>query len=283
MKAIYVTLLIDPVILLRPLQESLDSDSKETFWRAIVEWASDARVRIGEESHALVVGKLAQYGYPDNDLDLPLSARREYQAALSKLLGRVQPTVDRAASEVTLSVVYLGSDIALLALSFDIPGSVSAGIRGLATDTENWDDPNSSVVKVDPPPPADIELCFTPGAELDVESVASMREFYLGRQLFLVGGQVENRVVAQIIERTGIEESAIRWLPCEKAKPPRDLDKRWKHLDPNRDVTVCVTGRVGHATSLAAASAARKSGTVHLQVEHVSEIVGALESLHRTG
>jgi hypothetical protein len=133
-----------------------------------------------------------------------------------------------------------------------------------------------------PPPPNQLELCIRPGAALEAESADAAHMFYSGKRVHIVGGQPTDRVIRAVTELAGLAPSDVTWLPSEKGKPPRDLKKKWANLRADRDITVCVTGRIGHAQSEAAAKAADGCGVVHIRVESANELIGRLKELVRT-
>ena len=111
---------------------------------------------------------------------------------------------------------------------------------------------------------------------MPIERAEAVQAYFDGKRIHVVGGQPDRFVSDAIADCTGISADELIWLPCERAKPPRNLDQRWSGLSPERDVTICITGRVGHSTSHKAKTAASKKAVVHLQVETANEIVEAL-------
>lgn len=275
-----MTLLLDPQMLVPPVDATELADATH-FWIRIIRWASDTRARLGSESHALVCTHYAKFGYPNDRLDLRVPhLSREYQAALSRLLSRVL-VHDADCEDRAFEPTYVGGEDAYLALQWDISGTSSAEdpVLGIGTSPEDWSDATASVVSVSPTPPPQLELCFDAGATLAAEQDESVRNYFDGFRLHLVGGRPDSNVLATIAETTGLSEGDISWIPCEKAKPPRNLDERWGGLRPTQDITICITGRVGHATSGKAKVAATKAGVTHLQVESANDVCGALRQL----
>ena len=131
-------------------------------------------------------------------------------------------------------------------------------------------------VRFDPTPPELLALCVNPLEPIEEEKRENAKMRFSGKRLHIVGGQPSEHVIARIKEMTGIDGRRISWLPSEKSKPPRDLDKRWKNLQNGRDITVCVTGRIGHASALVAQTTARKAGVTYIEVETANEIANAL-------
>lgn len=243
----------------------------------IVDWASDSRSRLGMESHRLVCEEYARFGYPDQELALDVpELRREYQSALGRLLSRVLIHTSES-DERRFDPHYTGSDEETIALQLDVSGTATDGVVGIATHPGHWARVTDSVA-VAPSPPAVLALCFQPGGELPEERLERVRVAFAGKRLHIVGGQVDDHVVAAIVDETGVLAGDVTWTPCERARPPRNLDQRWRGLDRDRDITVCITGRVGHATSDKAKVAATRAGVVHLKVESAQGIIDALKA-----
>ncbi len=269
-------LLLDPLLAIPPAHPSGTLTSSPEFWQRILDWANDKRVFVGAESHAVIYEAYARHGYPEQSLDIAHSpSRREYQAALSSLLSRIQRHTFES-GERDFTPEYAGSAEISLALQLDLSGTAGTPICAVATSDSHWRGGIEETLRLNPPPPSDVEMCCVAGAELRAESRAKIQNFFAGKRLHIVGGQVDSRVITALCDRLALDPGDIEWLPCEKSKPPRDLEKRWSKLDPARDLTVCITGRVGHATSMLAAKAARKSGASHLLAEFGGDIEKSL-------
>src|SRR5450759_14602 len=161
---------------------------------------------------------------------------------------------------------YLGTDDQSEALQLDSSGTVGKSVVGVATLGTHWVT-QASEVKYTPPQPPQLYLCFQAEDELPLEQSAKVQSYFQGRRLHIVGGRDSPQVLGRIIEVTGLNYEDIDWLEAEKSKPLSDLKRRWSHLDAARDITVCITGRIGHAQSQAADKAARKCGVIHIEVE----------------
>lgn len=272
-----MTLLLDPMLLEPPGPSGAPLPPDSDFWRRIVDWAADHRAKLGSESHELVCSQYARHGYPTQNLKFSSpTLQRDYQAALGRLLSRViAHSCDPGERE--LSPNYSGNLEQKLALEFDVAGTVGAGVLGLATAEDHWDT-SARHVYCDPPSPARLALCTEPGADLAEEQSETVKNFFYQLRLHVVGARPDAAVIADVVETLGVNEDDVHWLPCERARPPRNLGDRWSGLRPGRDITVCITGRVGHATSEKAQSAAAKSGVPHLRVELPSQIVSTLEA-----
>jgi hypothetical protein len=270
-----VKLLLDPILL---TDIPTDREKCSAFWARVVAWAGDSRAAVGQATHEHVFGEYASKGYPEQDLDMfPNALRTEYRRALSTLLSRVVLPASDGAQPTTVPA-YRGPAAAANALVNDAARSVGSGVVGIATCEESWTARAQSVSFL-PPPPSELELCVEPGSPLGVEDAKRTRKFFANRRIHIVGGQPIARVTVAISKLTGLPESEIAWIPAEKGKPPRDIKKRWSRLQPERDITACVTGRIGHAQSEAAARAAEGCGVVHLLVESANELPDRLKAM----
>lgn len=137
---------------------------------------------------------------------------------------------------------------------------------------------NTRRVSVSPPPPSSIEFCFTPGAALMMEETQRVRDAFGGKRLHIVSGRTVEGVAAEL-EDMGFERERVHFLLSERAKPINGLDERWSGLTEGQDITVCVTGTVGHAVSGKAAAVAAKRGVPHFQVKRVRQIPEVLMRL----
>jgi hypothetical protein len=94
----------------------------------------------------------------------------------------------------------------------------------------------------------------------------STRDRFAGARLHIAGDQPSDYVIAKIKEATGLDARKISWLAAEKSKAPRHLDNRWRSLKAGRDIAICITGRIGHASAAAAQAAANKAGVRYIEV-----------------
>ena len=202
--------------------------------------------------------------------------QRDGVALLMELLSRVQEA-SMTEESLTIGARYLADDDHLTALTRDLRAGVVQGVAGIATSTSHWrPTPNSGPVSVSPPPPSFIEFCVTPGAPLKTEERLRVRDMFAGKRLHIVSGRMLEGVAADL-EDMGFEGERVFFLLSERAKPISGLDERWSGLTKDTDITVCVTGTVGHAVSGKAAALAAKRGVQHFQVKRVRQIPEALK------
>lgn len=274
-------IILDPLLLAPPVKHDGSLREAEEFWLRVLSWSGDKRARVGEVTCALIYSEYALHGYPDAQLTAGShQLRRDYQVALSKLLSRVQKHT-RNPHEASFSAQYRGDSSYFDALKTDLSGTADTDVSALATAEGHWVGAEARSITVSPGPPEFIELCYKPDEELRSEGEESLRKYYEGKRIHIVGGQVDENIKSKILARLSMSQEDLLWLPCEKAKPPRNLDRRWASLDPYRDITMCITGRVGHATSIVAAKSAAKVGAVHVLTELPSGIEQALVDLAR--
>lgn len=267
-----IPLLLDPGILV-PQGEPVDYS--EEYWNRLMAWSLDGRVKLGADSHAFVYDEYARYGYPHAELRVyPAELAREFRRALDRLLARTVlcPTGDPGRRAIVPP--YRGPQGAATALERDL-GRAAAVAAGLASREENWDG-RVRFVRCEPPPPREIQLLFSPDEPLDAESTQYARGWLAGRTVRVVGGQPEPRTLERVRDELGTGN--VQWLPCERHKKPA-IRKRWQGMTSERDVAVCITGRVGHATSQAAERLARSAGVPYLEIEKATGLPEGLVDL----
>jgi hypothetical protein len=267
-------LLLDPELLVppqRPPQEWRD------YWSRLVAWSTDRRCGLGPASHAFVYDEYAKLGYPHATLlTYPQELQREYRKAIDRMLSSVYaPT--REARPLTFTPRYKGSDGAEAALGRD----VSSGVDAVGSSADHWTGQGVHRAWCHPPPPESVELVFVPGMALAAEVTDDARRWFRGRLVKIVGGQPDQRVMSRMEAELGIRVGAIDWFACERHKKP-PIGKRWQAMDPGRHVGVCITGRVGHDTSIAAQKRARATGIPYLEVETAGQLFSALVDLARS-
>ncbi|MEV0541927.1 hypothetical protein [Nocardia salmonicida] len=220
--------------------------------------------------------QLSNKGDLKSDLDIhPHAMRKNYREALYRLLSRVVAG-DSPIGPRTTDPLYEGAEPERQALIEDVSKTAGKNIVGIATRAEHWSGKAESVRFV-PPPPNSLFLCFEPGISLPDDKLTLVHAKLLGHRVHIVGGQPSDQVLKQISTTTGIQRKMIEWIPSERTKKPRDLDKKWLLLKPGRDIAVCVTGRIGHAQSEVARDTAKKAGVPYLPIEKAVDIASQLE------
>ncbi|WIB42684.1 hypothetical protein [Curtobacterium sp. MCLR17_058] len=264
-----VVCLLDPHILVPLTLEGIPDD--EEFWQRVVNVAASGTFSIGHESFYWVVDQLQERGYPDRRIDFgPPEFRRECQTAVEKILTRVSRGSDEIA-EASLSPAYLGAEDAALSIVIDATQH-SSTVAALMSDTRHWVDQEPLLAIGD----LEIELLFDPLDEPKILSSRAAKVAFEGRQLHVVGGELTESLGRALDVELGIPTPSVHWIVSEKAKPARDLDKRWGSLNPAKDIAVCITGRVPHAVWEQADKAADKCGVKMIECHSQGQLVDAL-------
>lgn len=273
-------LLLDPLLLvpIRPL--GLDELNMSRFIERLADWAADDRAAVGAATLEEVCAHYAEIGYPETSLAsdiVPRYLQREYGRSLNQLLARVVDCAKPPHTHIP-SPAYRGPAALGKALLGDLAGSVNCRVWGVATDASHWELPSTSLT-LSPGPPQRTELCSVPGAGLTSEIEAKFRAYFADRRVHVVGGRPRDAVPTRLAEILGVQPANVAWMPAEKGKPPRGIRSRWSTLDPDRDITACLTGCIGHAESEVAARAAAARGALHVKAETFADLVTALRDV----
>ncbi|MEV4207555.1 hypothetical protein [Nocardia salmonicida] len=196
--------------------------------------------------------------------------RSTYRIALNMLTSRVLEC-DASTEDRETAPDYLGKEEERIALIRDSISSASGDVIGIASASDNWAK-SADFVVFNPSPPQPLALCMWPGLELVEEKNELVRLRLEGYRLHIVGAKKMGRTIEHITEKTGIPARSVSWIESEKSQKPRNLDSRWSGLAVGRDITVCVTGRIGHESSIKAQEIAKKAGVPYLPIENVNDI-----------
>lgn len=263
-------IILDPRVLTF-VESCADEKSLVELWTLVVEWAGDQRVGIGSHSFQYIWEQLQHRGYPDKDLAMhPPGMRSTYRTALNMLTSRVLEC-DESTEDRKVTPDYLGKEGERVALIRDSVSSAPGNVIGIASVNDSWA-ASAEFVAFDPSPPQPLALCLQPGIELAEEQNELVRSRLQDYRLHIVGAKKMNRLVEQISEKTGIPVQSISWIESEKSQKPRNLDSRWSGLMTGRDITVCITGRIGHPSSIKAQKIAKNAGVPYLPIDNVNDI-----------
>ena len=271
-------LLCDPALLLPPGRRA-DERDYQTFWARLIEWAADRRLRMGSESHAALMNELAALGWPDmKPPRCPQALTRDAARALNSLLTvvAVDPPGDAQTANAAFDPAYVRDEALGDAIARDVKTHNEGPLLGAATEVAHWER-EVDVVAVLPGPPYELHLVTEPGGSAPFEADFAAASHLKTRRITIVGGREVGAVCADLCERFKITHGQIRWIEAEKGSQP-ELD-RLKGMSGDRDVVLCVTGRMGHAGSDKARRLARASGVRIVCVERTGEIADALQAL----
>lgn len=265
-----MTTLIDPHLLVAPTTcPAVDEDS---FWQRVVDVAAKGRVEIGHEAFHWVIAQLQHLGYPHARVDFgPPSFRRECQSAIEKILSRVSSGREEV-EESNLSPEYLGSADARLCIVMDATEH-GENLDGLMTDSNYWAPPGDSLSVGR----RHIELLFDVDQVPRALAAEAIKSKFEARRLHVLGGSKTDSAIAHLKEELGLTDDAVNWITSEKSKPARDVDKRWAGLDPERDIAICITGRISHAVWEMGDKAAAKRGIKMIECASQGQLVDALK------
>lgn len=264
-----MTILADPHLLVAPT--TCECVDEEEFWKRVVLLGEVSRVELGLESFHWVVSQLEKLGYPDQKIDFgPPRFGRECQVAIESILTRVSDGHGESADE-EVQPDYLGDVDARLCIVFDATAHGDS-LDAIVSDARHWDSTEAAVRIGE----RSIELIFDPTQEPSATRADAIKTTFEGHRLHLVGGSPTASALSMFESVLGLQAADVHWIPSEKSKPPRNIDERWSGLDPARDVTICITGRVSHAVWEQADKAAAKAGLVMIECQTQGMLIAAL-------
>lgn len=269
-----MTILLDPHLLVAPTTcPSIDEDS---FWQRVVDVATKDRVQIGHEAFHWVVAQLQHLGYPNARVDFgPPSFRRECQSAIERILSRVSSGRE-AVEDSDLSPEYAGSEDARLSIVMDATEH-GENLDALMTDANHWVSPGDSLSVGQ----HQIELLFDIDKEPRALTAEAIKSKFQARRLYVLGGSKTDSAIANLKDQLGLNEGSISWITSEKSKPARDVDKRWAGLDAERDIAICITGRVSHSVWEMGDKIAAKRGIRMIECASQGQLVEVLKTWAR--
>ncbi len=273
--AIFV--LCDPALVMPPPE---DAESAVHFWRRLIEWSADHRLRLGPAGHEMVLDLLGAVGWPEREAaNYPPGFGQLAYRALATMLHRVS-VAEESNYEFTppsLSPSYRAHPMGERAIGSDAVALHQSGLCGMATDTEHWEE-EVNTLRFDPPPPESLELLFEPGSRTAEEADRSVAGYLADRRLTIVGGVPAEQVYVQLEHRFEVGRKSIRWIGAE---PGARLNlNALDGLQARSDIVYCVTGRIGHDGSTKAKKCCRKRGLKLREVERGNDIVDDLYQRH---
>lgn len=227
--------LLDPAIVL--------DASDEPALELLLDWTSDARVRLGIRAWARIAED-----YGANALLLPAALMRLAHRGISELLSRPPLESVEGDTSKSLSAPYSGQPTTHKLLLQDVVGLGEVDERlALGTHESLWGGPISSISCV-PPPPSDLRVHLQPNLPTPAELRQRAAEYFEHRRILIVGGQIDGDIVRALGHELGIQEDLVRWIPSEKNKRARNLKDVIGGL-PADAIVVCIVGKVGHDVS----------------------------------
>lgn len=268
-------MLCDPALLLPPPRDAT-TDGLD-FWRRVVGWSANRRLRVGPESLALVFAAYEELGWPNTEYPAcPPPLQRLAHGALSDLLGRLRRDTDPAKAVrriPTLSPRHQGGELVEEAIGHDAAHLASPDLVAIATSAGHWVPP-AEVVAFDPPPPDTLPLVFEPTDRLDVEIDIAVAAALGGRRLTIVGGVLDDRLISALCTRFDLPAERVRWFESQPGS--RVNLKPLDGLQPDRDVVFCVVGHIGHPESTKVDNVCSKRGIESQHVADSRDIIGRL-------
>jgi len=264
-------MLVDPhTIIERP---ELAPNDRSIHWADVVSLAANHTIQLGHESFHWIVKQLQATGFPAQMVNFgPEGFGRDCQVALEQILSRVsrgsQEAVD---SEIVPSYILDGD--ARLSLILDATEHADV-TSALYTKQGHWSEPSTTAafgsVRYDliEDPTFDESATAQARSRLKVESMS----------LHVVGGAPTPSALRKLEEELGIPTDRVSWTRSEKAKPPRDMDRKWGSLDPKKDLALCITGRVSHAVWEQCEKAAASCGVRMLECATQGRIVETIQA-----
>lgn len=268
-------LLCDPGLLLPPGGESVERHQE--FWRRLVDWSADRRLRLGLQGREAVLHHLDVNGWPDySPPHCPASLKRDALLAVNRMLAAVAHDPPNEAAEVAdLDPAYVKDEDCGMALALDLVEQEDESLLAAASHEDHWE-VHSDTVSLNPPPPEEVAIVFEPEVEIEAERVKRAAEALEEKRLMVVGGMRKPAVEKELVEHFSLDRKQIVWVEAEHGSQP-DLYKL-SGVRAERDVVICITGKIGHAGSFKVRELAAAGGIEPLLLEKASEITAALQS-----
>lgn len=264
--------LLDPGLVLP--QKDPNPQFLATFWLRFSEWIGDDRSCLGARSYSRLS---SMYGELENPEYVPAPLRRTVHSAIGKILSKppLQHDVTDGAAKLTADYLYHHTQQTLVD---DLVGSSLYETVVLGSHQSFWDSTPTTVGCI-PAPPEAVIVHFEPGLPTADERLEAMRRWFSGRKVVIVGGQVDRHIQQALITDVGLDRTKLVWIPSEYNKKAANIPSVIAGLDPDRSIVICITGKVGHATSGSVEVACKKVGIKYNFVEHASSINDLLERL----
>ncbi|MFF2050326.1 hypothetical protein ACFVU2_01875 [Leifsonia sp. NPDC058194] len=172
---------------------------------------------------------------------------------------------------------YSGSALNHQLLVDDIVGTASSRPIALGTSPEAWPAESEFVCCI-PEPPARLALHFQPNLPTPEEMRVHYRDWFAGKRVLIVGGQIEESVIGTLGEVLGIEGSSVTWVASERHKKAGNLKATIYGMS-DADIIICIVGKVGHDVSGQMDTHCSKKGYVLHSVRFASHVKDYLEGM----
>lgn len=244
------------------------------FWLKFSEWIGDGRTRLGARSYASLS---LMYGELDDPGFVPPPLKRDVHSTIGKILSRPPLQHNVEDGTVQLTAHYL-SEHTRQTLLDDLVGSSLSREVVLGSDIALWGAPPTTIGCI-PAPPEAVTVHFEPNLPTAKERLLTRKQWFVGRKVVIVGGQVDRYIQQSLVDEVGVDSSKLVWIPSEYNKKAANIPAVIAGLDPGSSIVICITGKVGHATSGSVEAACKKNRLVYNYVEHASSIAEKLETL----
>ena len=270
--------LLDPGLVVPA--EDIDPMALPDFWTQLVEWQADSRFVLGPRTYDALTSFYVNAVCVGPDQWVPRGMSTSIHGAIGRLLGRspvAHSTMNRPAE---LTPVYVGST-ALASILVDDLCTCEDAQMILGSNESHWATV-PDYVEAFPPPPGRVTVILTPCLPTQEDVRASMHTRFRDTSLVIVGGQADQRLLTALNTELGIPSERIEWIPSEKNKPPRNLAAVIRGAALRAALVVCVTGKIGHASSNKLRDECASSGIVPLLVETATLIPAEVRMLSQT-
>lgn len=262
--------LLDPAIAIPGEEPTTD------FWERFISWERDTRVRLGAATYAELSALYATEVCARPSVYIPGGFGKSVHRAVLSLLSRSSSTESAVPKEeVGLVPPYAGQQRHDELLRSDLSSDGFAEAVVLGTVVESWPQATATVIWL-APPPAELTLIYEPNTPTAEETSARRGAAVNGLQVLIVGGQVDQRILESISKALpgGL---SVRWEPCERHKPPRNLNSQIRGLKDKFALVICITGRVGHSTSGKVKERCSAEGVELREVETAGHVLAEVE------
>jgi hypothetical protein len=270
-------LLCDPGVLVPPLPDE-EAVSHQRYWRNLVAWSNDRRLKLGLEGRAAVLEELGRLGWPEaTPPQCPRPLCRDARKAIGVLLSRVvspehyrQPGTPSTFQPEYARGVSLGA-----ALADDVCGDRSGWMAGAASVPSHWAEETDNV-RVVPGPPDALALIHDPSERCEGEVNLHVAAELTSGRITIVGGKKVPHLIDSLRAKFGLGVAQIRWIESEKDHEP-EVD-RLKGANPATEIVFCLTGAIGHSGSRKTLEICRRQGVRVLCLKKASQIPDELRT-----